>query len=493
MAISLSGSLEITGSIFASGGITGSFSGTATSASYATNADLLDNRDSTTFANTGSNAFVGSQNINGNVAITGSLTTTGTIIAQTLNVQQVTSSIIYSSGSNVFGNLLSNTQSMTGSVGITGSLAVAGAATFSGGVTSRVNDGSAQFNAEPTTTTNSAYIQFLNSDGYGYIGKNSSAGGNLASGTLAYALVISTYKAGGTTAPIQFAPNNSIAATITSGGNVGIGTTSPQELLHLKSSLPFLEFEQTSTAGGSQKGIKFSDLNGQEHVQIVSNLENDGIGAAAASLVFKTATASTLTERMRITSGGDLQLASGVATFTRSGKKIELNANVSNLNVDAEIEVTSGMNLYYKLGGSERMRITSGGNVLINTTSDIGERLRLDGRIGIHGATVASGNTRSFFVRGAQNVADDATLSIGITNTSLVFIAENNTGTGALFFCGYASGTITKISDPSNMFDVADTDGKLCIFKSASSGDATVRNRLGSTKSITVSYIGVSD
>jgi hypothetical protein len=130
MAISLSGSLEITGSIFASGGITGSFSGTATSASYATNADLLDNRDSTTFANTGSNSFVGQQNINGAVAITGSLTTTGTITAQTINVQQVTSSIVYSSGSNVFGNSVSNTQSMTGSVGVSGSLEVVGASTF---------------------------------------------------------------------------------------------------------------------------------------------------------------------------------------------------------------------------------------------------------------------------------------------------------------------------------------------------------------------------
>ena len=96
-------------------------------------------------------------------------------------------------------------------------------ATFSSSVTSNVNDGSAGFNAQPTTTTNSAYCQFLNADGYGYIGKNSSAGGNLATGSSAYALVMSTYKSGGTTAPIQFAPNNSVAMTITSGGDIGIG------------------------------------------------------------------------------------------------------------------------------------------------------------------------------------------------------------------------------------------------------------------------------
>jgi hypothetical protein len=70
------------------------------------------------FATTGSNGFNGSQ------SITGSLTVTGQVVAQTLNVQQVTSSIIYSSGSNVFGNTLSNTQQFTGSVSVTGSFAV---------------------------------------------------------------------------------------------------------------------------------------------------------------------------------------------------------------------------------------------------------------------------------------------------------------------------------------------------------------------------------
>jgi hypothetical protein len=70
------------------------------------------------YATTGSNSFRATQ------SITGSLTVTGQIIAQTLNVQQVTSSIIYSSGSNVFGCDLNSRQTFTGSVLITGSLIV---------------------------------------------------------------------------------------------------------------------------------------------------------------------------------------------------------------------------------------------------------------------------------------------------------------------------------------------------------------------------------
>jgi hypothetical protein len=50
----------------------------------------------------------------------------GTLTAQTLIVQTVSSSIIYSSGSNIFGNNLANTQIFTGSVSVTGSLTVNG-------------------------------------------------------------------------------------------------------------------------------------------------------------------------------------------------------------------------------------------------------------------------------------------------------------------------------------------------------------------------------
>ena len=50
----------------------------------------------------------------------------GTLTAQTLVVQTISSSIIYSSGSNTFGNSLANNQIFTGSVSITGSLTING-------------------------------------------------------------------------------------------------------------------------------------------------------------------------------------------------------------------------------------------------------------------------------------------------------------------------------------------------------------------------------
>ena len=54
--------------------------------------------------------------------LTGDLTVTGTLTAQDLHVQEVTSSIVFSSGSNKFGETLSNTHEFTGSLQVSGSV-----------------------------------------------------------------------------------------------------------------------------------------------------------------------------------------------------------------------------------------------------------------------------------------------------------------------------------------------------------------------------------
>ena len=110
--------------------ITGSLSYNGTSlqdlSTYATTSSVNNLIQKTgSYALTGSNYFSGSQ------VISGSITATGNITAQTLIIQTVTSSVLFSTGSNKLGSSLSNTQELTGSVGITGSISVNGAATFS--------------------------------------------------------------------------------------------------------------------------------------------------------------------------------------------------------------------------------------------------------------------------------------------------------------------------------------------------------------------------
>ena len=139
--------LEATGSALSSSLLTVSGSGYATSASLSAASGSFNSRTtnletyttnwtavSASFARTGSNTFSGNQIVTGSVNVTGSITATGTIIAQTLVVQTITSSVMYSSGSNVFGNSTANSHVFTGSMYITGSNMVVnvGTACFSG-------------------------------------------------------------------------------------------------------------------------------------------------------------------------------------------------------------------------------------------------------------------------------------------------------------------------------------------------------------------------
>ena len=113
----VTGSLSISGSLNAPI-ITGSLFGTASWAQNATTASYVLNAVSASFAATASSAdnFLIRQN-----ATASNLLVNNTITAQTLVVQTVTSSIVFSSGSNIFGNQLTNVQQFTGSLRVTGS------------------------------------------------------------------------------------------------------------------------------------------------------------------------------------------------------------------------------------------------------------------------------------------------------------------------------------------------------------------------------------
>ena len=134
------------------------------------------------------------------------------------------------------------------------------------------------------------------------------------------------------------------------------------------------------------------------------------------------------------------------------------------------------------------MRIDSSGSLLLGTTSPpgIGELLKVNkAATGTNGAGIR--------LSGGASVGDDQTQTFVVGNATLIFIAENNTGDGALFFCGYKSPTVTLLSNPNNRYANSDTDGKICVFKGSNTVNVTLKNRVGSSKSFTVGKINCSD
>ena len=73
-----------------------------------------------------SSSFNGDMDVTGDVRVTGDLYVDDRIVAREILVEIVSSSIIFSSGSNKFGNTSDDLQEFTGSVGMSGSLNVEG-------------------------------------------------------------------------------------------------------------------------------------------------------------------------------------------------------------------------------------------------------------------------------------------------------------------------------------------------------------------------------
>ncbi len=190
----LSGSrFGVTGSISATDGFVGNISGTASfaqnanSASYAStalsasfaqdsdvansaisaiSADTLEGTGSAVFATTGSNTFNGSQTISGSLNVTGSITALSASITYLQTVYQ-TSSVIFTSGSNILGDEASDVQTLNGTVNVPlGNLNVTGATTASAGFFGNLQ-GTASYASNALSASQAANSVLLNGTGSG--------------------------------------------------------------------------------------------------------------------------------------------------------------------------------------------------------------------------------------------------------------------------------------------------------------------------------------
>jgi hypothetical protein len=106
------------------------------------------------------------------------------------------------------------------------------------------------------------------------------------------------------------------------------------------------------------------------------------------------------------------------------------------------------------------------------------------------GLTIAGANNWSHITSSndqSLSLADDAQIQLaGVrAGAMLIHIYEQSAGHGAVIFATYF-GQPELIAGSSTYFDVADTDGKICVIKSSSSHDVYLKNRRGSSKNFNV-------
>jgi hypothetical protein len=110
----------------------------------------------------------------------------------------------------------------------------------------------------------------------------------------------------------------STAITIDASENVGIGTASPSEKLHVVGG----QLKITGAAGGGAGGGFLSgEVSSEFHIR-----SQDYTGSTHADIVFDSGNGSTFLERMRINSAGNVEVATGNLVIGTSGKGIDFSA-----------------------------------------------------------------------------------------------------------------------------------------------------------------------
>jgi hypothetical protein len=196
-------------------------------------------------------------------------------------------------------------------------------------------------------------------------------------------------------------------------GNVGIGTTSPQQILHVHNSgTSYVHISNSTTGTGGSDGADIGFFSGETALNIVQR-END-------AMLFSTNN----TERMRITSGGNvgigttspqtlLHLTSGNPIFLI--QETDQSADNQRWGIQSETSILKFRAFNDALtSATDVLNLTRSGNVGIGTTSPA-QRLDVNGLINSTNGISVGGEGVSRFWTGTQAQYDAITTKVSTT------------------------------------------------------------------------------
>jgi hypothetical protein len=422
------GNSQITGSLNVSAGITGSLFGTSSYAIQALSSSYYGGSvTSASYAATASYL----NTLNQDLTFNGNLTLNGTASITYLNVSYESASVIYSTGSNQFGDAANDTQTLYGSVIIpTGSLTVSGALAVNSSQNSyfigggNVGIGTTSPFAKLTVDDSTPFIWGFPSSASAKIGTPGTGGsfmvmtpslnssyesgfaidGTYSGGKSVINLnAFGVYSGGPYSADIAFKTSTNTTLSekmrITNEGNVGIGTTTPSNLFTVKGNANNMISIQYASDGGAA-GLGFLNSSGTELWAInggrfvaqdefaisrqgttalyINSSRNVGIGTTNPDIFSRGydrilgLNSSTGVAKIEINGSS----SSGI-DFGQAGTRV---AEINAFSTGLEIGTVSAIPIYFTPNGTTRVAITSAGNVGIGTIST-NELLTINGNV----------------------------------------------------------------------------------------------------------------
>lgn len=237
---------------------------------------------------------------------------------------------------------------------------------------------------------------------------------------------------------------------ITSSGNVGIGTSSPSEKLHVVGK---------AAIGQNTNGTAVIDAYGSIAYYGCNNANNGmGIGPTGAATFSSSVTASQF-------------------NILNSNQTISI-ANTSDIQINASV---ASSNILFRVSGDERMRITSSGNVGIGTTSP-------GGRLQVSSATAGDDQ---IWLQSTTYTGGYSTLGYN-ANTGEFRIKQNDGGSaGITFYTGASASEKMRITPSGNVgIGTSSPSNKLEVNGNAYFSTGSSYAAFQSTFSILSNYAG---
>jgi hypothetical protein len=274
--------------------------------------------------------------------------------------------------------------------------------------------------------------------------------------------------------------------TLDLNGNVGIGTaTIANESDHKKLKI--------SGASGTGAGIiEFADgsnnidgaiFSDDGHLFIVADRDD---ATADSTIRFRVDGSS---EKMRLTSAGNLGLGTSSPSYN-----MEIFGSVNTfLQISQAGDAVAG----HLIGraSSKNLRIQNSENADIGLWTNNTERVLIDsiGDVTINSSTTGVGRL-GHYVNQYVTLADDASIQIqsGAVGMFQVHLYERGSGAGAIFHCNYDGTTalVNQFVAGGNGFSTGDSDGYYCLFKNDNAHVVTFKNRNGTSRTFHIMIIG---